>query len=1266
MESARTPNDPLTPSQRQAVEARGNVLVMAGAGTGKTKTLVARCLDCLARDRAALDELLIVTFTEAAAAELRQRLRRAIEETAAAESPAAPPAARNFWAGQLALFDIAPIGTLHGFCLRLVREHFYELGLDPQPAILDEGEARQRAGETLDELFQAHYAGADEFSRATQALIQSHGGGRDESIRTLILRLHHYSQTRPDAAGWLAEQIKNFSAPEPAGWRRWLLAAIEDWRAEWLPVLAGLGTPASGPARSSPDELRAVPEAGAPCSNEKAAELADILSRLGNAPAPGAPRFTRELAAEVLAQIMAADGHWPAKKKTVLRRPLEDLFAEAAFLAALAPVTDGNDPLAEDWNWVRGHMETLLRLAQAFAQAFAARKLADGVLDFHDLEQFALKLLWDFSADKPTAVAEVWRKQLRFLFVDEYQDINAAQDKIIAALSRGTGVPPVSSKDASPGQDARATTGNRFLVGDVKQSIYRFRLADPKIFRDYSKNWQGADGPVIPLSENFRSREPLLGFVNSVFAPLMRAELGGVEYDEDAKLKFGSPATRTDFSIVKEPSPRTELLLRFKAGRSDEADSEAESGAEALADLGETEKEARLLARRLKQLQAERHEIWDDEAGKFRAAEWRDMAVLLRALSGKAEIYAMEFERASVPLAVARGGFYESSEIADLLSLLQLLDNPLQDVPCLAVLRSPLAGLSLDELAAIRLTAARGHFWTALVRSAECGVRSAETAAKVAKFLERFARWRKLARQASLSRCLEQVLAETHYDAWLKSRPRGAQRQANLGRFLNLAQQFDQFQRQGLFRFLKFIAAQRSAEVEPDVAAMPDENAVRLMSIHQSKGLEFPVVAVADLAKAFNTQDLRGEIIFDEALGLCPKVKPPHTGRRYASLPHWLAQRRQRREQAGEELRLLYVALTRARDTLILTGSVTEKKWTEHWTGAGAVTPRKILAAKSYADWLGLWFAQQPGASPARAGELPLLRWRIADDAELGGTTFGGSRGDEAQTENQAEPPHVGRYEEASALDATSLEKLRKNLTWQYGFSAATERAAKSSVTALRRQAADELDDEAQQIFRHPVAGRPRVQNPKSEIRNPKLNAADAGTAHHIFLQHVSLEKTGGVAALAAEAGRLERAKILSADERGVLDLPAVAAFWASDAGQKIRRQAAAVKRELAFTARFSPAELAALIGTNSSPDLEPEFIVVQGVADLAVLRPQEIWLVDFKTDDVRADALPAKIKAYAPQLKLYAGALAKIYARPVTRCWLHFLAAQHTADIEL
>ena len=550
MQSARTQNDSLTPSQRRAVAARGNVLVMAGAGTGKTHTLVQRCLDCLCNEGASLDEILVVTFTEAAATEMKQRLRRALED----KQQVSPDDSHCL--EQLALFDTAHIGTLHSFCLKLVREHFYELGLDPQMAVLDEGETRLLADETLDEELQGCYGGRDELAESVKKLIQVYGGGRDEKIRQMVLRLHHYSQTRENAEGWLAAQIEKFNSSKPNQWHDWLLDGICSWRDEWLPVLENL-----------------QPE------NEKAAECLEILKKLPK-------KFSREKAVPVLAEILCAievTASWRGKKK-YWEPPLKPFLGAAIFFASLAPVENGRDPLAEDWDWVRSPMSALLQLTQHFAARFAARKRDNGVLDFHDLEQFALKLLWDFGADKPTPIARHWREKIRFVFVDEYQDINAAQDKIIQALGRD-------------GSEA-----NRFLVGDVKQSIYRFRLADPKIFRDYAKTWHGKNGQVIPLAENFRSRESLLHFVNSLFEQLMRDEIGGINYDTEAHLRFGAPETRAALGVAKDPSPRTELLLRFKSSSKNSVESDAASGVDDLADLEETTKEARLLALRLKEL----------------------------------------------------------------------------------------------------------------------------------------------------------------------------------------------------------------------------------------------------------------------------------------------------------------------------------------------------------------------------------------------------------------------------------------------------------------------------------------------------------------------------------------------------------------------------------------------------------------------------------------------------------------------------------------
>ncbi len=843
--------------------------------------------------------------------------------------------------------------------------------------------------------------------------------------------------------------------------------------------------------------------------------------------------------AEVAAALQAirdASENCPRGNKTAWIKPLKDFLQEAEFFSSLAgplgapaslparsqPQQDAGrdagapsghakaqpkgdvDPLTEDWGWVRSQMTTLLELAREFQEKFAEAKRELGVVDFHDLEQHALRLLWDTKANQPTSIARHWRKQFRFVFVDEYQDINAAQDKIIEALSRDH------------------PHANRFLVGDVKQSIYRFRLADPSIFQRYAKSWKGENAPdqanalqpqvqvlrserpgqagqVIPLVENFRSQEGLLNFVNSLFATIMRRELGGVDYDEQARLRFGAPEQRQALSAAANPGPRVELCVRIKGGgNAPDGDAESAEGLAGLGDLEEADKEARSVAKRLRELKARQHPVWDEAEKKFRPVEWSDIAILLRSPANKSERYAKEFARLNVPLQVSRGGFYESLEISDLLSLLEVLDNPLQDLPLLALLHSPLVGLTLEELGTIRL-AVPGPFWTALARweegleskvqslkseadspgskvqspksepeTQDSGLRTQDSglrfslATKVTAFLERFGRWRRLARQASLSRCLEAVLSETHYAAWLQSQPGGEQRHANVQRLLALAQQFDQFQRQGLFRFLRFVEAQRDADSEPDAAPVTEENSVRLMSIHQSKGLEFPVVVVADLGKAFNVSDLRADVIMDEKYGLCPQIMAPHAGSRYPSLPYWLASRRQHREMLGEELRLLYVAMTRARDTLLLIATVSESRFNKVWRPSEDTGDPELFVASSYADWLGLWFSRNcashsPSPQPSPRGEgctttqtwsgRPRTRQSVPLNRQPASSRKHGRSSNSCWSGSIRSPPRRGRRRKSAS--PSSRAAPRRKVTsgeWQV----TEERYGKSKVQSLK------------------------------------------------------------------------------------------------------------------------------------------------------------------------------------------------------------------------
>jgi ATP-dependent helicase/nuclease subunit A len=1161
-----------TLEQQQAIAAKGDVLVVAGAGSGKTTTLIERCLAWLIDDanQASADEILMVTFTQAAATEMRSRLRASLE---------ASPMSPGRKAEQLALLETAQISTLHSFCFRLVGQHFYELGLDPQLTALSGEEteviARQTLGAVLDEVYDSDTPQA----RAIQQLIQAQGGDWDRPVRDAILRLHRFSRTLRDPAAWFAAQNARFQRGDPEEWRQWLLGSLKDRRRAWLLTLQQQ-----------------------PPTNENAAQCVAALNSLP--PHPSLMDF-----AAALNTILQADEVWP-RGKARLREPVEAVFTEAEFLHSLCGSGQA-DPLAEDWHWVRAPMLALLDAAARFGEAFTQAKRQAGGIDFQDQEQFALKLLWD--GDRPSAIARRWREKLRLVFVDEFQDINSAQEAIIQALSR--------EGDAS----------NRFLVGDVKQSIYRFRLADPGIFVSYKSRWakEGASGRVLGLSENFRSHEGILNFVNALFAPLMRESVGGVAYDAAAHLRFGAPDLRAALAMDGRQQPPVELHLRRSVRKSEEEENQNAS---------EAEMEARMVGRRLIELKQENVPLGDGE--KRRDLTWRDMVILLRSPRGKSSAYVKEFSRLGIPLVAARGGFHDTAEARDLLALLQLLDNPLQDWPLLAVLLSPLVGLTPDQLAVVRLAHPHGRFWTALVDwQRDDGKKHNSPAGETAgRFLRRFRDWRRLARRETVSQCLEKIIDETHYADWAASRDRGEQRRGNVERFLQLARQFDGGRGESLSRFLAFLEAQQESEIDIEPAAAPETDAVSLMSIHQSKGLEFPIVVVADLGKKFNFNDLKQRIILDDQYGLCPQVKPPDTAQFYPSLPHWLAEARQRREVLGEEMRLLYVAVTRAARRLVLAGTASKRSIEDVWPSRAnrGLTDAEILDGNNYLDWIGPWLASS--ADLAKSGANSLLSWRLCDD--------------DAAAENastSADPT-------SDELDITP--EIRDRLDWHYSFQAETELPAKASVSLLRRQISEDEEESARLFaFDSPPAHRPGGAG-------GRLTAAEIGTAHHAFLQLVSLEQTQSAGALRAEAERLRRGNKLSFEQAGCLDFEALAAFWQSDVGRLWLGAPGSICRELAFTARFAPAELARLGCSQYSPAGEEEFVVIQGAVDLAALLPDEIWLLDFKTDSFPADLLEEKIEVYRPQLALYAAALAKIYHRPVTRRWLHFLGRRHSADL--
>lgn len=1203
----------LTPNQRLAVEADGDLLVEAGAGAGKTKTLVQRCLRLLLQttNPVQADRLLMVTFTEAAAAEMRRRLREGLEAEAATQ-PENPRIAE-----QLALLDAAPMGTIHSFCLRLLREHGWSLGLDPRPTVLDAADAALLARDILDDVLEENLHDQSPDSPGVRQLYALHPGGGGEAVRALIQQLHARARALPRPAPWLRDLRNRWNQANGRPWKHGFHIGLRIWAHATLQFLQGL--PADYPNRAT--LLRALEQITA-----NARSCSDALSAIAG--------FQQTEA-------------WPSRKAAKFRDPIKWVFEEASFLAGFVG-KEGTDPIAEDWNRARPHMVTLCSLTLQLEERLQAAKYERGWLDFQDLEQHAVSLLWDFTTQGPTPLARTLQADYQTVCVDECQDINAVQDLILRAISRDH------------------PNGNRFLVGDVKQSIYRFRLADPSIFLDYASRWRqpASHGRVIPLSDNFRSHEAILAFVNSTFHCLMNPGLGGVTYGPDAFLSMGGRDLRP--AHVNAGIPRVNLRLLIKATPGEDADNEdGDEAQNATEPPDDVELEAIAIAQHLQSLKLAGLRILDPNTRIEREAGWGDMTILLRSPSGQSEIYARVFAAHQIPLLATRRSSFDATEIQDLLSLLQLLDNPQQDLPLLAVLRSPLVGFDVNELALLRSEGGAGSLWAALntwasglraldpATPATVTARSEAGKTKATRFLSQFENWRRLARLGSLSRCLETILDDTGFEARILGSEGGSTRHDNLRRLMSLVRRFDRLQGQGLHRFLQLIKEWKRTGQDPDSRPAISDNpagAVRLMSIHQSKGLEFPITVVAGLGRRLNTRDLHAPVILDERLGLCPRVQESPQHPSYPSIAYWFGRARQRSELVGEELRLLYVACTRARDHLILSGVVAGSRPARQWSHpaiqpAAPASPLELIRASSAMDWIARVLAQLTGRMDwwtTPESSSPCLAWQILSTPAAGPETASITRG--ADRPNATTPP----VDEASTV-VTNDEAVR---TWSYPFQAATREHAKMSVTALRRRVEEDLQEAA------PLPA-PRIRDEESDDTS---TAMERGLANHAFLQHLDLRVAdAGLPALEFERQRLLDSGLMTAGELAQVDLRSIHHFWRGNLGQRVLHNQARQLREWPFTAQFQMDELPELLGQETAREaaraLTGEYIVVQGVVDLAFDTGHGWCLVDFKTDRLSTPAeAEERARHYGPQLRLYASAFERVVNQPVTETWLHFL----------
>ena len=1170
-----------TPEQELCIRSHGGtLLVSAAAGSGKTTVLVQRILARITDEEhpVDIDRLLIVTFTRTAAAEMKHRLASKLSELIA-EHPDDLRLQR-----QQLLLPHASIETVDSFCGRLVRENFHLLDIPPQFRVGDAQQLSLLKKEALTEVLAEFYSAGDPDFRELASMLSN--SRSDALLMSTVERLYDFLQPHPDPDGWLTERATVYEETDRLAdgvWARFVLDHIADNLAKAERLL----------------------KTALPLTE------AEVNLQLNFAPS-----LTESLAFTEHARLLCHSGDWDAllsafrgysptktgQKKVVdiaLRERIKALREDAnRILKKQADLMCGTDrQCREDLRDTRRLVLVLYEVTRQFSRRFLDKKKAARLLDFSDIEHYALRLLTETAengATVPSPLARELSAQFEEILVDEYQDTNALQDALYVALSR--------------------RESNLFFVGDVKQSIYGFRQAMPELFLRRRRAYPPFDSTHYPgtitLGNNFRSREEVTAGVNYVFRQLMNEQISGMCYDENEALKRTAaypPANghEPEFLIV---------------------DTTPSENGKVDADVAE----AQAIAARIKELVGTLS-VGGDEPRPLR---YSDCCVLLRS---RRPAFLKVFEQYGIPIAADdAGAFFNTAEIRLALSLLRCIDNPLQDVPLAAWLMSPLCGFTPDDMAAIRLCRPDTALYNALTaaRTRSTDPLLAQRCRDAVAFLERY---RTLACQMTVDRLLLRLYEDTALPELMSARADGERRRRNLQLLQEQCHRFDQSGFRSLSAFIRYIDRLQAQGVElPGSASVRAADAVHIMTIHGSKGLEFPVVFLAGLGHEFNRTELKNDVLLHADLGAGIKRRDPKTCNRYVTLPHRAVSMAIVDEECAEELRVLYVAMTRAREKLCL--SMTLKNPMDKLTALAATLDDQELLpsfvvrdAKTMGEWLLAALLRHPAATEWRRlidrEDLPLLH-------------------DELCWQFRMEQPRLlcetEELTESTTADADPIliEEIQKRMAYAYPHTALARTPAKLAAS----QTADRM------LQRRFVAqARPAFLNAAG------LTAAERGTAMHNFM--LFADYTRACADPEAEIARLVQSGLMTEAEASVIDRGRLAAFFGSELYGRMCRSPRCL-REFPFTALRPVYQLDPALA-----DEDGECMVMQGIADCVFYEEGELVIVDYKTDRVSSDR--ELLERYTTQLNIYRAALGEALGIPVRECLLYSFALGRAIRVE-
>ena len=1215
-----------TNEQLQAIqEKNSNILVAAAAGSGKTAVLVERIIHKIIDEQMDIDKILVVTFTNAAASEMRERILEAIYKKLE-ENPENVHLQR-----QIILLNKASICTIHSFCLDVIHNHFYEIDLPSNFKIADTAEIDLLKQEVLDDLFEQKYTEND---KNFIELLENYTNYRgDEALQELVLKIYKFIQSSPFPIKWLQEKLELLKIEDKdisqTIWGKLIIQTVDDDIQESIMQL-----------EVTKSKMALYPEMTKfyQTISEDIINLQDLQKY----------NFWDELYIKLLNFNFSK---WPVDKKVINdlkedSKEIRDKVKKHIKEKTAKLLSCSQEQAVKDLKIITPILENLSNLVTEFTKNFAEKKKEKNCIDFNDIEHFALKILLDEN-NNPTEVAKKYKEKFEEIAIDEYQDSNLVQEAILTSISKGN---------------------NIFMVGDVKQSIYKFRQARPELFLqkyDEYKNKEEKtqeDNLKIQLFRNFRSRQNILNITNLVFESIMSKELGDINYNENEYLNYG--ANYPEPEEIKNYAGIAELdIIDLKEDESITA-FEGEEDEEEQERVEDDVLEAKFVANKIQELLNSNYMVFDKKQG-YRKIRPKDIVILLRATSNLSPIYEKELSDLELPVFSDTSGTYlDTVEIQTILSVLKIIDNPLQDIPLVVVLRSSICNFTDNDLITIRLTDRNCNFYEALIKTRL--ICEGDLKNKIESFLEKLEKWKSISQYMPLDEFIWQIYLDTGYYQYVGLLPNGAMRQANLKTLFEKAKQYEKASFKGLFNFIQFIDKLKKQNGDLASAKLIGENedVIRIMSIHKSKGLEFPVVFLCNSHKKFNMQDLNDNILLHQDIGFGPTIMDTTRKIKYSSIAKDAIKLKMKQETLSEEQRILYVALTRAKEKLYITGRskdftkyVQDKnKVLEMYESENIKLDAKLMKkANSYLDWLMYVYLFNQGRTITLKGESyklsDIITLNVSNKKDLLKALAKEEVVEQIDLKEKIEQILKNKSDEENKKSEQALKEL---LEWKYDYIVDTTLPTKSSVTKIKQEKI-KLEEILKGIESEEVEYK-KSYTPKFMQEDKKISSAEKGTLVHLCIQRLDERKDYELKDIQNIILNLVEKEIITQNEADAIDVNLIYQYTKSQLFEELRK-AKEVHKEQPFYINI-PAKDVVSEAENSKKN-----ILVQGIIDLYYIdKNDNLVLIDFKTDYIsnEPNAKEKILDKYKVQLEIYKTALEQALNRKTSKTALCLVKSEY------